>query len=49
MLTASKNDHKCLFLDKNMLKKALNEKSSEVKYVNKTVREDYKFLKILEA
>ena len=29
--------------------KALNEKSSEAKYVNKTVREDYKFFQIFEA
>ena len=30
-------------------KKAQNEKSSAVKYVNKTVREDYKFFQIFEA
>jgi len=30
-------------------KKALNEKSFEAKYVNKTAREDYKFFQIFEA
>jgi hypothetical protein len=30
-------------------KKALNEKSSEAKYVYKTTREDYKFFQIFEA
>jgi len=47
MLTASKNYHICRDLDKNRLKKAkkaLNEKSSAVKYVNKTVREGFKFV-----
>ena len=30
-------------------KKALNEKSSEAKYVKKTAREDYNFFQIFEA